>query len=409
MAERQPRTVLATLRTRRIKKVQSYADARRVARRVLPRAVFDYVDGGAEDEVTMRRNVAAFQELMFRPRMGVLNPAPDLTTSVLGTPIKMPVLTAPCGGMRLVHPDGDIGIANAAAKAGTIHVTSSASCFPLEEIASRSSAGPLWFQLYRFYSRELMENLVGRAQAAGYQAMVVTVDTQVVGKREKDTRNGFSYNLRINPKNALLMLPQMVTRPEWVYGFVRDGMPFQASNTVGPDGKPLLLTTMGRASTDTQSPTWEDMAWIRDNWKGPMLVKGILTAEDARRCEDIGAEGVIISNHGGRQLEGAPATMDVLPEIVAAVGDRLDVLLDSGVRRGNDVLRAVALGAKAVLVGRITAMGLAIGGQAGVEWMLSLLRSEMVRSMRLMGAKSVADLDPSWVAHQLGDKSARGA
>ncbi len=394
------------MRARRVARILSYEDARQGARRILPRAVFDYVDGGAEDEATLRRNVDAFKELTFRPRMAVRNPEPNLATTVLGTPISMPVMTAPCGGMRLVHPDGDIGIANAAAKAGTIAVVSSASCFTLEEIATTSAAGPKWFQLYRFFNGDLMESLVHRAQAAGYEAMVVTVDTQVVGNREKDFKNGFSYNLRVNPRNALRLAPQMVTRPEWVYGFVRDGMPFQVSNTLGPDGKVMYLSAMSRLATETQSPTWEDIAWIRENWKGPMLVKGILSADDARRSEDAGADGVVVSNHGGRQLEGAPATIEVLPEIVDAVGDRLEVLLDSGVRRGNDVLRAVAIGAKAVLIGRLGAMGLAVGGEAGVNRMLSIIRADIVRSMRLLGASSIGELDRSWLAAYGPEKAA---
>jgi L-lactate dehydrogenase (cytochrome) len=402
-------TALVRARARRASGIINYSDARNRAKRVLPRGLFDYVDGGAEDEITMRRNVDAFQELSFRPRAGMVNPEPNLATSVLGTPISMPVLTAPCGGMRLVHPDGDIGVASAAAKAGTIHVATSASSYSLEEIATRSTGGPKWFQLYRFSSGQLMEDLVHRAQAAGYEAIVVTVDTPVSGNREKDFKNGFTYNMRVNPSNAIRMAPQMAMHPGWVYRFVRDGMPFQMSNTLGPNGEPMLLTAMSNASQETHSPTWEHLAWIRGNWKGPMLIKGILTAEDARRSADAGADGIVVSNHGGRQLEGAPATIEVLPEIVDAIGDRLEVLLDSGVRRGNDVLRAVAIGAKAVLVGRFAMFGLATGGQAGVEQMLSVIRSDMVRSMRLMGATSVAALDRTWLASYASQRSGGAA
>jgi isopentenyl diphosphate isomerase/L-lactate dehydrogenase-like FMN-dependent dehydrogenase len=402
-------SALIRARSRRASGIINYSDARNRAKRVLPRGLFDYVDGGAEDEITMRRNVDAFQEVSFRPRVGTINPEPNLATSVLGTPISMPVLTAPCGGMRLVHPDGDIGVASAAAKAGTIHVATSASSYSLEEIATRSTSGPKWFQLYRFSSGQLMEDLVHRAQAAGYEAMVVTVDTPVSGNREKDFKNGFTYNMRVNPSNAIRMAPQMAMHPGWVYRFVRDGMPFQMSNTLGPNGEPMLLTAMSHLSQETHSPTWEHVPWIRENWKGPMLIKGILTAEDARRSADAGADGIVVSNHGGRQLEGAPSTIEVLPEIVDAIGDRLEVLLDSGVRRGNDVLRAVALGAKAVLVGRFAMFGLAAGGQAGVEQMLSVIRSDMVRSMRLMGATSVADLDRTWVASHASQRSGGAA
>jgi L-lactate dehydrogenase (cytochrome) len=384
------------LRAQRVAKILSYEDARRGARRILPRGLFDYVDGGAEDEVTMRRNVTGFQELSFRPRMAVMNPEPKLATTVQGTPISMPVMTAPCGGMRLVHPEGDIGVARASAKAGTIHVASSASSFSLEEIANGSD-GPKWFQLYRFYSQELMEQLVMRAQAVGYQALVITVDTVVTGNREKDTKNGFSYNLRVNAKNAVKLAPQMVTRPEWVYKFWRDGMPFQLSNTATPEGQALLLTAMGRIATESNSPSWDDIAWARANWKGPLIIKGLLTAEDARQAVDAGCEGIVVSNHGGRQLENAPATIDVLPEIAKAVGGQTEILLDSGVRRGNDVLKALALGARAVLIGRNAAFGLAVGGQAGVERMLGIIRADMVRTMRLMGLADVHDIDPGWL------------
>jgi isopentenyl diphosphate isomerase/L-lactate dehydrogenase-like FMN-dependent dehydrogenase len=194
-----------------------------------------------------------------------------------------------------------------------------------------------------------------------------------------------------------------------VYRFVRDGMPFQVPNTLGSDGQVMYLSDMSRFATETQSPTWEHIAWIRENWKGPMLIKGILTAEDARRSEDAGAEGVVVSNHGGRQLEGAPATIEVLPEIVDAVGDRLAVLLDSGVRRGNDVLRAVAIGARAVLIGRVAVMGLAVGGEAGVDRMLSIIRADIIRSMRLMGASSIGELDRSWLARYASEKGASGS
>jgi L-lactate dehydrogenase (cytochrome) len=305
--------------------------------------------------------------------------------------------------MRLVHPEGDIGVARASAKAGTIHVTAAGSCFTLEEIA-KNSEGPKFFQLYRFFSGEIMEQLVMRAQAAGYAALVVTVDTVVTGNREKDYRNGFSYNLRINAKNALKLAPQMISRPGWVYNFWCDGMPFEIANTKSLGGHAMLLTAMTRSAPESQSPSWEDITWIRNNWKGPLIIKGLLTAEDARMAVDAGAEGIVVSNHGGRQLENAPATIDVLPEIVSAVGDQAEILLDSGVRRGNDVLKAIALGAKAVLIGRSAAWGLAAGGQGGVERMLNIIRADMVRSMRLMGLPDVADLDPSWLNQRFARK-----
>jgi L-lactate dehydrogenase (cytochrome) len=381
----------------RLARVLNYHDARRLAKWTLPRGVFDYVDGGTEDEITKRRNTTAFQELSFRPRMGTWVADPGLSTTLFGQEISFPVLTAPCGGMKLVHPDGDVGVARAAASAGTIHVASSVSGFSLEEIA-RGSPGQHWFQLYRFRGREGMENLVTRAKAAGYKAIVATLDTQVVSKREKDWRNGFSYSMRPSAANVLKLGPQLAPRPFWIARYVRDGMPFQIANTaaMARDGVPMLLSELGRGATS--SPTWEEVAWVRDNFDGPVLVKGVLTADDCRKALDLGCDGVVVSNHGGRQLDGAPATIQVLPEIVAAVGDRMEILLDGGVRRGSDVLKALALGAKAVLIGRPYVWGLALGGQAGVSHMLELLRAELTSTMQLMGCPSVHDLDPSWIA-----------
>jgi len=240
---------------------------------------------------------------------------------------------------------------------------------------------------------------VTRAKAAGYQAIVATVDTQVGSKRERNWRNGFSYSMRVNAANALKLGPQLAPRPFWLARYVRDGMPFQLANTAGMtrDGVPMSLPEMGRR--ESNSPTWEDVAWVRQNFDGPVLVKGVLTAEDARRVLDLGCDGVVVSNHGGRQLDAAPATIDVLPEVVAAVGAQMEVLVDGGVRRGSDVLKALALGAKAVLIGRPYVWGLALAGQDGVSHVLEVLRAELTQSMQLMGCSSIHDLDHTWLTH----------
>ncbi len=389
---------LTKLQRARLEKILNYQDARRLARRALPRGVFEYVDGGAEDESTMRRNTDAFHDLCFRPRMGIWIEEPELSTTLLGQTISFPVLTAPCGGMRLIHPEADLGVARAAAAAGTIHVASAASGFSLEEIAE-SGPEPHWFQLFRLMGRPGMENLLKRAKAAGYRTIVATVDTQVRSKRERDWRNGFSYSMRVNVATALRRGPQLAARPFWVGRYVRDGMPFGLANTavMSRDGVPMLLSEM--ASAESISLTWEDVGWVRENFEGSLIVKGVLTAEDCRKAIDLGCDGVIVSNHGGRQLDGAPATIDVLPEIAAAVGDRLEILLDGGVRRGTDVLKALAVGAKAVLIGRPYVWGLAVGGEDGVSHMLELLRAETKRSMQLMGCRSIHDLDQSWLMH----------
>jgi len=380
----------------RLNRVLNYEDARRLAKWTLPRAVFDYVDGGSEDEVTMRRNTDAFRDLRFRPRMGVWVEEPQLSTTLFGQNLSFPVLAAPCGGLRLIHPQADVGVARASASAGTIHIASSASSFPLEEIAERSPDRH-WFQLYRFMGRPGMENLVNRAKAAGFKAIVATIDTQVGSKRERNWRNGFSYSMRVNAANAVKLGPQLAPRPFWLARYVRDGMPFQLANTAGMtrDGVPMSLPEMGRR--ESNSPTWEDVAWVRQNFDGPVLVKGVLTHEDACRALDLGCDGVVVSNHGGRQLDAAPASIDVLPEVVGAVGDKMEVLVDGGVRRGGDVLKALALGAKAVLIGRPYVWGLALGGQDGVSHMLETLRAEMKQSMQLMGCPSVHDLDHTWL------------
>lgn len=384
-------------RRRRAGRLLDHADAQRAAARVLPRGIREYVDGGSEGEVTLRRNARAFEDVTFAPRMATWVDQPDLSTTVLGTPVAMPVLTAPCGGMRLVHPDGDIGLATGAARAGTIHVASSAAGYTLEEIAAVE--GPQWFQVYRFSSQATMEHLVGRAQAAGYSALVATVDTAVAGYRTRDYKNGFSYSMRINLRNAVKLAPQLLPKPAWLARYLLDGLPFEIPNTAGVtvDGKPLVLTEMTRGGAGSHSPTWTDLAWLRANWRGPLVVKGIITPADALRAVEAGADAVIVSNHGGRQLDGSPASLTALPRIVDAVDGRAEVLLDSGIRRGSDVVAALSLGARAVLVGRLPAWGLAAAGTAGVERVLEIVATEMVRTMRLMGCRSVADLDPGWL------------
>lgn len=391
---------VAQVRRRRAARLLDHTDAQRAATRALPRGIREYVDGGSEGEVTLRRNARAFEEVAFAPRMATWVDRPDLSTTVLGTPVDLPVLTAPCGGMRLVHPDGDIGLATGAARAGTIHVASSAGGYTLEEIAAVE--GPQWFQLYRFSSQATMENLVGRAQAAGYSALVVTVDTAVSGYRTRDYKNGFSYTMRVNARNAVKLAPQLLPKPAWLARYLLDGLPFEIPNTAGltVDGKPMVLTEMTRGGAGSHSPTWTDLVWLRANWRGPLVVKGIITAADAVRAVEAGADAVIVSNHGGRQLDGSPATLTALPRIVDAVDGRAEVLLDSGIRRGSDVLKALSLGARAVLVGRLPAWGLAAAGTEGVERVLEILQTEMVRTMRLMGCRSVADLDHSWLDEQ---------
>jgi L-lactate dehydrogenase (cytochrome) len=362
------------------------ADARLASRRVLPRVVFDYVDGGAEDEQTMHENLVAFRELSFVPQMAKGKPSPDVSVTVLGEELKLPVLLAPCGLVRLMHPDGPIGIARAAAARGTISVLSTHAGVPLERVASAVGGAPMWFQLYSSGGAADAESLVDRAGAAGFTALVVTVDTPVLGHRERDVRHGVVPPLRIGTRNIVQLGPQILVKPGWALRMLRDGVKFGGG------------ARTPASSVSALSPfSWSDVERIRARWKGPLLVKGVLTAADAGKAVDCGCEGVIVSNHGGRQLEGAPATLRALPAVAAAVADRATVLVDGGVRRGSDVVKALALGARAVLVGRPYLYGLGAAGQAGVERVLEIFEEEMTRTMGLLGCASVRDLDGSWL------------
>ena len=375
----------------------SVEDVRRVARRRVPRMVFDYVDGGARAELTMRANRDAFDEVVFRPRMAMPVTDPDLATTVLGHRVAMPLLLSPCGGLRSVHPDGEAGAARAAHRLGTVFALSSASGMTIEHVAA-AAPGPLWFQLYFLGGRAGAERLVDRAANAGYGALVVTIDTVVAGVRERDVRNGMTQGPYVNARNIVRFAPQVALRPRWLLNFARDGFAVDVANAaaLGPGGAPVDAA-VASAAMYAEPPTWGDLPWLRRQWRGSLVVKGVLSADDARRAADLGADAVIVSNHGGRQLDGAPATLRVLPEIVAAVGDRVEVLLDSGVRRGSDVIKAVALGARAVMAGRAFIYGLAVGGEHGVDQVLTLLRDELRNSMQLLGCDAVSSLDRSWI------------
>jgi isopentenyl diphosphate isomerase/L-lactate dehydrogenase-like FMN-dependent dehydrogenase len=373
-------------------------DARRLCRRRLPRMIFDYVDGGARSELTKEANRVAFEEVTFRPRMAVHVAAPVTDTTVLGVPVSMPLLLSPCGALRAVHPAGDSGVARAAGRAGTVFTLSSASGMSIEEVRA-AATGPLWFQLYFLGGRAGAEVLVDRAARAGYRALLVTVDTQVVGVRERDVNNGLTKGPNVDARNILQFAPQVVRRPRWLVNFVRDGMAVELANAreLGPDGSGMR-PDQAALSLVAEPPTWADLEWIRRQWKGPLAIKGLLTADDARHALDVGADGVVVSNHGGRQLDGAPATLRVLPEIVGAVGTQLEVLIDGGVRRGSDVIRALALGARAVMIGRPYVYALGARGERGVDALLAMLRDELLNAMGLMGCQSVHDLDRTWVA-----------
>lgn len=375
----------------RAERIGSVVDARRAARRRVPRVVFDYIDGAADDERTMRANEAAFGDLVFVPRMATGRTASELGTTVLGSPVRLPVLLAPCGLVRLMHPDGARGVARAARRAGTVSVLSTVAGSPLEEVVPASPGG-VWFQLYAARGREDAAPLVERAASAGVEVLVVTVDTPALGNRERDRRNGVSTPLRLGPSSAARLGPQVLARPVWAYRMARDGVRFLPSRP-GPTARPGFdLLSM------VASPfSWDDVSWLRERWRGKLVVKGLLSGSDAREAVARGADAVIVSNHGGRQLDGAPPTLHVLPEVVEAAAPA-EVLLDGGIRRGTDVAKALALGARAVLVGRPYLYGLAACGEEGVLRVLEVLRAELARALVLLGCPSVRELDASYVA-----------
>jgi len=381
-------------RTLAAPRVVNIADLRRLARRRLPRVVFDYIDGGAENEVTLRENCRVFDQVTFRPRGAVAAPRTDLQTTVLGTTLALPFLLAPVGSTRMFYPRGEAVAAQAAGEAGTAYVLSTLSGCKLEEVKA-ATTGPCWYQVYLVGGREVTRAAIERARAAGFSALVVTIDTPVAGLRERDVRNGTKELVTRRPWTMLPFVWQFLARPRWLAGFLSDGGMMRFPNVVLPDG-PMAYADVGPA-LEQSVVSWADLGWIRETWKGPIVVKGVLTAEDARRAVDEGVQAVVVSNHGGRQLDGVSATLRALPEVVSAVGGRAEVLMDGGIRRGSDIVKALSLGARAVLVGRAYAYGLGAGGGAGVARAVEILRSDLARTLKLLGCASTAELGPSYV------------
>jgi len=367
-------------------------DLRRFAKRRLPRAVFDFADGGAEDERTLRANRLDFSKLVFRPRVLVDVTHRDQSTTILGQTVSSPLILAPTGLAGMMWPQGEIAAARAATKRGIIFTLSTHAACSIEEVAD-STSGPLWFQLYVLRDRDLVRRLIERAKAAGYRALCLTVDVPILGQRERDLRNGAT----IPPKITLRNVVDVAQRMDWLRRVLL-GPTITFKNFVGAQSglgsDPVALWSFVSQQHDP-SITWDDLAWFRSLWPGPMAIKGIMTAEDARRAVSEGVEGIIVSNHGGRQLDSLPSGLEVLPEIAEAVGDRAEVILDGGIRRGTDVVKALALGARACMVGRPMLYGLAAAGQPGVERAVEILQTEMDRALALLGRPTLADLDRS--------------
>ncbi len=378
----------------RIARVYSIEDMRRLARRRLPRAVFDFLDGGAEDETTLRENRAAFARVRLAPKVLVDVSQVDTRTAILGASANLPIAIAPTGAVGFGWRGGDVAIARAAAACGIPYTLSTTATASIERIADEAG-GRLWFQAYILRKREFTLGLIERARVAGYEALMITVDLPVGGKRERDLRNDFAIPFRFTPKNVL----DFATRPAWALSMLLRGVPvmenlsgFSADSTTAS----AIASSVGR--NYDPSFNWDDLARIRDRWPRTLIVKGIVRPDDAARAAAIGCQAIVVSNHGGRQLDGGIATLDALPGVVAAVQGRVSVLLDGGIRRGADVVKALAFGATAVLIGRATLYGVCADGEAGALRALDILRDELTRTMQLCGVRRIGDIDASLLA-----------
>jgi len=378
-------------------RVLNIADLRRLAERRVPRAVFDYLDGGADGEITLRENCRAFEDITFRPHQAVAMENCNLRTTVLGQEISFPAMLAPVGYSRLMHPEGEVAAARAAGEAGTGYILSTISGHKLEDVKA-GTKGFAWYQLYLAGGRAAAEGAIERAHTAGFSALVVTIDTAVAGMRERDPRNGVPQLLGKGVLAKIPFLPNLLLHPGWMISFFLDGGVPKLENVVIPGKGPLDMVNVSE-SLSRGAVSWNDLRWIRECWKQPIVIKGLLIADDARRAVDEGASAVVVSNHGGRQLDSVSSTIRALPEIVAAVGQQTEVLMDGGIRRGSDIVKALCLGARAVLVGRAYAYGLAAAGHPGVALALQILRKDVDRTMRLLGCKSISDLDASYITY----------
>jgi L-lactate dehydrogenase (cytochrome) len=388
-------------------RVVNIADLRRLAQRRLPRAVFDYIDGGADAEITLRENCRAFEQVTLRPRSAVATPACDLRTTVLGATLELPFILAPLGSSRMFFPRAEAAAARAAGEAGTAYVLSTLSGTRLEDVKA-ATTGPAWYQVYLVGGRDVALSALARARAAGFSAIAVTVDTAVPGLRERDVRNRVNSLVSGRLWSMLPALPGLVSHPRWLAGFLSDGGLMSFPTVELPGKGPMPYADVGVALSQSMV-SWNDLGWIRDAWPGPIVIKGIHTAEDARRAVEAGADAIVVSNHGGRQLDGVAPTLRVLPEVVAAVDGRIEIMLDGGIRRGSDVVKALAMGARAVLVGRAYAYGLGAAGGPGVHRAIEILRSDIIRTLKLLGCASMAALDRSYVGVPTEWEPARAA
>ena len=371
-----------------MEKAYNIDDLRVMARKRLPKVIFDYLDGGADDEVTLERNRSAFLDYSLNSKMLVDVTEVSTATTVLGERISSPLILSSTGANRMFHTDGELAAANAASIAGTIFATASTAMTSLEDVAGAGN-GPKWFQLYPWKDRGVMRDHMQRSANAGYRAMMLTIDCATAGNRERDFYNGFGFPMKMTPRRIL----DGVLHPAWAWDYLMTKpMSFPNIESLFSDGDDTSSIVQWFGTQLDCSFSWEDAEEIRAGWDGPFIIKGLTSAADARKAVDIGASAVVVSNHGGRQLDHAPSSLEVLPEVVEAVGDQLEIFADSGFRRGTDVIKALALGARAVLIGRPYLYGLAADGQPGVARALQILETELIRDMKLMGVTRIEEI-----------------
>ena len=379
---------------RRLQKAASIEDLRKMARRRLPGGVFDYIDGGAEDEVAMDRNTRGFRDMEFVPRvlrdMGTV----DTTGTVLGRDVPFPLILAPTGFTRIAHPPGELAVARAAERAGLPYSLSTMGTRSVEEVAAVSN-GSKWFQVYVWRDKGLLKDMILRAGEAGFDVLCITVDAAMLGRRERDVRRGFT----LPPKMGINILFEGMIRPSWSLRFAFSE-PISFANVAGHtniDGSTAVDLAAFMNEQFDPALSWEDVEWMRSLWDGPVLVKGVQSVADAVIARDRGLDGIVLSNHGGRQLDSAPSIIELVQPVAEAVGGDLDIVCDGGVRRGSDIVKALALGATSCMIGRPYLYGLAAAGEEGVDWVIEHLRTGMKRDMALCGAASVAELTPDLI------------
>jgi isopentenyl diphosphate isomerase/L-lactate dehydrogenase-like FMN-dependent dehydrogenase len=379
------------VRRSKVDRVLNIAEMRERAR-WLPRAVFDAIDGAASDEITLRANRSALDAIWLRPRALADVSRRDLTTTVLGRSISMPLMLDPCGFARLADSDGELAVARAAGRAGTVFAVSGSASYSVEEIAAAAN-GPLWYQLVLSPDKSAAQAIVERVEKLGYEALILTIDTPVTPKRERDYRNHLTVPLQISPR----LLMTGLSNPAWAKDFVLGKVGHRGVSPLKITGVRTAYWNFARSIHNLRSITFDDIRWFREQWKGKLVVKGVLRGDEVPRMVDLGVDGIIVSNHGGRNLDCVRASIEILPEVVEAAKDRVEVFMDGGIRRGTDVVKALALGARACLVGRPYLFGLAVGGEAGVSRVIEIFRNEIEHTMAMMGCASVADIDRSMV------------